>query len=180
MSKKDKHINNESNLIHNHLQFDFQSNKGSSFGNSSFIFTRLSPAKPTKVFDTYWKFAAERQAIFFRKLKDEESPWTNDLILRKHKFTNAYRASDRVSQFLIKEVIYNGNDSPNDIFFRTILFKIFNKIETWQKLTEKFGNITYSGYSFNSYDATLTEIKNSGLPIFSGAYIMPPGNRSAY
>jgi hypothetical protein len=25
------------------------------------------PAEPTEVFDTYWRFAAERQAIFYRK-----------------------------------------------------------------------------------------------------------------
>ncbi|MCL4400581.1 putative DNA base hypermodification protein, partial [Candidatus Parvarchaeota archaeon] len=111
MTNNANNSNNNSNLIQNHLQFDLNSNEsteGSSYGNSSFIFSRLSPAKPTKVFDTYWKFAAERQSIFFRKLKDEKPPWTDDWILRKHKFTNAYRASDRVSQFLIKEVIYNG------------------------------------------------------------------------
>ena len=28
-----------------------------------------SPAMPTVVFDTYWRFAAERQAIFFRRIK---------------------------------------------------------------------------------------------------------------
>ena len=28
-------------------------------------FSSLAPAKPTIVYDTYWRFAAERQAIFF-------------------------------------------------------------------------------------------------------------------
>jgi hypothetical protein len=176
MTKKAKNCNKNANIIQNHRQLSGESSDGSSFFNSPFIFTRLSPAKPTKVFETYWKFAAERQAIFFRKMKDEEPPWTNDIILSKYKFTNAYRASDRLSQFLIKEVIYNGNQSQDDIFFRTILFKVFNKIETWQLLTEKFGTISYSDYSFDSYDAVLTEIKKSGLPIFSAAYIMPSGN----
>ncbi len=179
MTKKANNCNKKGNIIQNDHQFDFnsgESSDGSSFCNSPFIFTGLSPAKPTKVFETYWKFAAERQAIFFRKMKDEEPPWTNDIILSKYKFTNVYRASDRLSQFLIKEVIYNGNQSQDDIFFRTILFKIFNKIETWQLLTNKFGTISYSDYSFDSYDAVLTEIKKSGLPIFSGAYIMPSGN----
>ena len=66
------------------------------------IFTKLSVAKPTKVYGTYWKFAVERQEIFFRRFRGESPPWTNDAILAKHKFTNAYRASDRVSQYLIK------------------------------------------------------------------------------
>ena len=48
---------------------------------------------------TFWRFAAERQAIFFRRFHGEPCPWTDDTILQEHKFTNAYRASDRVSQY---------------------------------------------------------------------------------
>jgi hypothetical protein len=177
MGKKADLNNNQGNLIQNHFNFDSIINDETSFDNSSYIFKSLSPAKPTKVFDTYWQFAAERQAIFFRKIKGEAPPWTNDSILSKYKFTNAYRASDRVSQYLIREVIYNSDHSPDDIFFRIILFKIFNKIETWQILYENLGNITYSEYSFDLYDAILTKIKKSGTPIFSGAYIMPTGNK---
>ena len=78
------------------------------------------PAKPTKVFDTYWKFAAERQSIFFKKVNKHPLPWTKDPILEKYKFTNAYRASDRISQYLIKEVIYKGNRSPH-VWFQVLL-----------------------------------------------------------
>jgi len=40
-------------------------------------------------------------------------------VLSKFKFTNAYRASDRVSQYLIKEVIYNSDLSktPEETVF---------------------------------------------------------------
>jgi hypothetical protein len=68
---------------------------------SSQDFAFLEPLKPTVVFETYWRFAAERQAIFFRRLEGRPAPWTDDPILQQHKFTNAYRASDRVSQYLI-------------------------------------------------------------------------------
>ena len=50
--------------------------------------------------------------MFFRKIEGFAAPWTNDPIIARHKFTNAYRASDRVSQFLIKDVIYEGDQSP--------------------------------------------------------------------
>ena len=99
------------------------------------IFRGLSPARPTVVYDTYWRFAAERQAVFFRKLEGGGPPWTDDSIIARHKFTNAYRASDRVSQYLIRNVIYDGDQSVPEVFFRTILFKLFNKIETWELLT---------------------------------------------
>jgi len=67
----------------------------------------------TPVFYAYWRFAAERQRIFYRRLQRADGPLTDDSILRCFKFTNTYRASDRVSQFLIRNVIYR-NDLPND------------------------------------------------------------------
>lgn len=144
---------------------------------SPVIFSRLSPAKTTKVFDTYWRFAAERQAIFFRRIEGQPPAlWTQDPILMQYKFTNAYRASDRVSQYLIKNVIYTGEQTPEEIFFRTILFKIFNRIETWELLESELGEISYSEYSFKRYNKVLTRALNSGSRIYSAAYIMPSGN----
>lgn len=95
--------------------------------------------KPTPVYETYWKFAVKRQEIFFNRMEDKVFPWTDDEILKTYKFTNAYRASDRVSQYLIKNVIYSeGNYTPEDKCFRILLFKLFNKIETWEFLEKKF------------------------------------------
>ncbi len=139
------------------------------------VFSKLSPAKPTKIYDTFWKFAAERQEIFFRKLQGTRGPWTDDPILKKYKFTNAYRASDRVSQYLIKKVIYEGEQSPQEVFFRIILFKTFNKIETWELLIKKIGVISYHEYDFDLYDRALCQSIKQGKPIYSAAYIMPPG-----
>lgn len=141
-------------------------------------FSHLSPAEPTEVFDTYWRFAAERQMIFFRRLEGSPFPWTEDPILGRYKFTNAYRASDRVSQYLIRRVIYSGDQSPDEIFFRIILFKIFNRIETWELLERNLGELRYSDYSFDRYDAVLTEAMSLGQAIFSAAYIMPSGGAS--
>jgi hypothetical protein len=139
------------------------------------VFTRLAPAKATEVYDTYWCFAVERQAIFFHRLNNYPQPWTSDPVLSRYKFTNAYRASDRVSQYLIKNVIYTGEESEEEIFFRTILFKIFNRIETWELLQREFGTISYSDYSFERYDALLNQALSGKKTIFSAAYIMPSG-----
>ena len=43
-----------------------------------------------------------------RKLKGTKFPWTEDPIIAQYRFTNVYRASDRVSQYLIQNVIYKG------------------------------------------------------------------------
>ena len=137
----------------------------------------LSPAKPTIVYDTYWRFAVERQEVFFRRLEGCSPPWTHDSILAHYKFTNAYRASDRVSQYLIRNVIYEGSQSSEEVFFRTLLFKIFNKIETWEVLKAALGEVAYSSYSFDTYDKVLTQALAAGRAIYSAAYIMPSAGR---
>jgi hypothetical protein len=130
--------------------------------------------QPTIVFQTFWRFAAERQEIFYRRLLGKSRPWTADTTLATFKFTNPYRASDRVSQFLIREVIYNGDQSPKEIFFRTILFKLFNKIDTWLLLKKRLGEIT-ARIALDQIDAILTRAMLQGTRIYSGAYIMPSG-----
>ena len=140
------------------------------------VFQTLSPAKPTVVYDTYWQFAVERQEVFFRKMEGGSPPWTEDPIIGRHKFTNVYRAADRVSQYLIRNVIYAGDQSPEEVFFRTILFKLFNKIETWELLKSRLGPINWEGYSFSRFDDLLTEARSTKTRIYSAAYIMPSGN----
>lgn len=136
--------------------------------------------KPVKsiVFDTYWKFASLRQEIFFEKIDGVKTNLIRDEILERHKFTNVYRASDRVSQFLIKNVIYEGKEDFREIFLRTILFKIFNKISTWELLNEELGEIEIKSFDFKRYSDILFQAVNSKETIYSGAYIMASGKSS--
>ena len=128
----------------------------------------------TEVFDTFWRFAAERQATYERRLHSSCPPWTEDTILRRFRFTNAYRASDRVSQFLIKEVQYAPirSQEARELFFRTMLFKIFNKIETWEHLERRCGRVDARNPDYELMDDVLEQIRQVA-PIYSAAYIMP-------
>lgn len=141
------------------------------------IHRKLSPAKISEVYDTYWKFAVLRQEAFFNKIEGKTFPWTKDPIIAKYKFTNAYRAADRVSQYLIKNVIYNNylSSSPKEILFRILLFKLFNKIETWELLTSMLGQLNYENYDFKLYDEILSKALSEKKAIYSAAYIMPSG-----
>lgn len=133
---------------------------------------------PTEVFDSYWRFAAERQAILHRRLRGEAGPWTTDPILAAHRFTNAYRFADRVSQYLIREV-QQGEDrsqAPQELFFRTILFKLFNKIETWEAIEERFGPLAWATADLDAISAFLSARQDRGQRNYSAAYIMPPPN----
>ena len=143
------------------------------------VFTRLAPAKTTLVYESYWHFAHERQNIFFARLENRPWPWTNDAVLQEYKFTNAYRASDRVSQYLIRNVIYKGDGSPNELFFRVLLFKVFNRIDTWELLRREVGEITFRNYTFRHFDRILTNAMANGARIYSAAYIMPSGGSGA-
>lgn len=136
------------------------------------IHVPLAPAKTTKVFDSYWKFASLRQEVFFNRFEGLTFPFTADPIINKYKFTNVYRASDRVSQYLIRNVIYNENlpNSPKEILFRILLFKLFNKIETWELLSSNF-NLTWEDYDFKEYDRVLSDAISKNT-IYSAAYIM--------
>jgi len=129
----------------------------------------------TIVYETYWRFAAERLAIFYRRHRDPVGPWTTDPILRAYRFTNVYRAADRVSQYLINEVQYRPDrlQEPGEVFFRTILFKIFNKIGTWEALERAHGPLSWRTVDLEAVDRTLTRLQAGGQRIYSAAYIMP-------
>ncbi len=136
----------------------------------------LKDLKPTPVYDTYWEFAAKRQKIFYNRIEGKAFPWTDDKILKTYKFTNAYRASDRVSQYLIKNVIYcEGDYTPEDKCFRILLFKLFNKIETWEYIEKNLGEISTRTYNYEKYNKLLMQRVDSGERIYSAAYIMPSG-----
>ncbi|MGC4002288.1 MAG: putative DNA base hypermodification protein [Pirellulales bacterium] len=141
-------------------------------------FSKLAPAKPSHVYDTYWKFAVKRQQIFVARAKGEHFQ-TSDCILAKYKFTNAYRASDRVSQYLIQKVLYEGEQSAQEIFFRTLLFKFFNRIDTWETLTKKFGMPVSREFDPRKYGQVLESTLIRGVPIYSAAYIMPSGGKGS-
>jgi hypothetical protein len=148
-------------------------------GRSRFGSMRRPPI-PTPVFDTYWRFAAERQRIFHQRVRGEPAPWTDDRILYAYRFTNAYRAADRVSQYLIRHVAYQGDQAAEEVVFRVLLFRFFNKVATWERLRAAFGVPLARSFSVDHYDAVLTRAFARGERLYSAAYIMPsaaPGVR---
>ena len=128
--------------------------------------------KRQEVYNLYWYFAYERQNIFYKKLNGEPSPWTKDEILKTYKFCNSYRVNDRVSQYLLKNVIYNNKEyTPEDMLFRIILFKLFNKESTWELLIKNFNDITLSTFNINKYSTVLEKAISNGKKIYNDAYI---------
>lgn len=142
------------------------------------VFARKSPPLPSAVYDTYWAFAAKRQDIFHARILNKRGPWTDDSILQEHKFTNAYRAADRTSQFLISRVIYARPADWPSTLLRVLLFKVFNKSQTWELLEAELGPIDALTFSPTRINSVLDEALSKGKRIYSNAYIMPSGPAS--
>lgn len=131
------------------------------------------------VLQYYFYFIQERMNVFWNRCSGVE-PLTHDVILQTYKFTNVYRACDRVSQYLISQVIGSGERqySPRDMLLRVLVFKIFNRIETWEYLRDTYGEITETHFEVEEISRILTK-RRLVAPIFSNAYMMT-GSHSLY
>jgi len=128
-------------------------------------------------YEVYWAFAAERQRVYRRRLDGELGALTEDPVIAAHRFTNAYRASDRVSQHLIRRVLYDRDRDWTDTFVRVLVFKIFNRVDTWVHLESALGDVDAESLLRGAIDEALAP-RASKSPVYSAAYIMPPPRSS--
>lgn len=134
---------------------------------------RRSP-RPGSGFDVYWQFAAERQRVYRNRLDGHTGPaLTTDPVISSYRFTNAYRASDRVSQYLISNVIYDMPREWTDTFVRVLVFKLFNRIDTWEHLSSVVDEVGVAALLDEQLDEALAQLP-AKRPIYNAAYIMPP------
>jgi len=136
--------------------------------------TKKSPIPRPGVYELYWKFASERQKMFELRASGAPAPWTEDPILVKYKFCNVFRAADRVSQYLIKEVCYNKEpNTPKDRLFQITAFRIFSNIETWENVRRILGRAPVIDDLVNgSFEEALTTTKEKVGKLYTGAFIL--------
>lgn len=126
----------------------------------------------------FFKFVCERHLIQERRLAGLSQPWTEDEILQDWPFTNVFRVLDRNTQYVLRHVIPEGSQSLEESAFRVILFRFFNKIETWELLKERLGKLTWKNFSIEAYENALEDIATSGptakrRELYNNAYIIP-------
>ncbi|MEO3941668.1 nucleotide kinase domain-containing protein [Paenarthrobacter nicotinovorans] len=134
----------------------------------------IRPQPRPEVFDIYWKFAYERHRIFEARVAGRQGPWTDDPILRTYKFCNVYRAADRVSQYLIREICYaDDSDSPEDRIFQITAFRTFSNIHTWESLKGILGrNPRVADLRSGTLESALNETKKTNGGLYTGAFIL--------
>lgn len=146
--------------------------QGNEGDNVEFHVAKTAPTT-TAGYDAYWKFATERQNVYLRRLAGFAGPLTGDSVLTANRFTNAYRAADRVSQRLITDVLYDRPRAWIDTYARTLVFKVFNRIGTWEHVVGRLGDVDAHTVASGAVDAAVAEIVDR-QPVYSAAYIMPP------
>jgi alpha-glutamyl/putrescinyl thymine pyrophosphorylase clade 1 len=129
---------------------------------------KLSP-----VIDTLFRWMTERHAIHQRRLAGQPWPWTDDPILRQHTFTNVFRIYDRVTQYIISNVIGKGDQDLHETCFRVILFRCFNRISTWELLLAHFGELTWRDFNLAAYESVLYEEYRQNNTLYGASYILP-------
>lgn len=122
----------------------------------------------------YWKFAAERQKAFESRVAGDPWPWSADPILIEYKFCNVFRAADRVSQYMIRDVAYRDDDStPKDRLFQIVAFRTFSNIRTWDGVTEHLGRSPrIEDLSNGRFEEALNLIRERNGGLYTGAFIL--------
>jgi alpha-glutamyl/putrescinyl thymine pyrophosphorylase clade 1 len=135
---------------------------------------RRAPTTRPGIYDLYWIFAARRQGAFERRLAGQPWPWTSDPILQQFKFCNVFRASDRVSQYLIRHVVYReASDTPEDRLFQIVAFRTFSKPETWEGVIERLGRApTLEDLRSGTFQLALDDVKAESGGLYTGAFIL--------
>ena len=139
------------------------------------VHARLTRPKVRAIaYDHFWNFTSERQRVFEQRLTDPVGPWSDNPILARYKFCNVYRAADRVSQYLIREVAYGRwHESDEDRAFQIVAFRHFSNIATWDSVIGILGHPPrlddLASAAFENA-LTLTRARNGGL--YTGAFIL--------
>ena len=139
---------------------------------------RQPPVPRDRIYDMYWRFAAERHAVFERRVAGRSWPWTGDPVLQTFKFCNVFRAADRVSQYLIREVAYHDEEcSSEDRFFQVVAFRLFSKVSTWEAVREHLGHHpTLRDLVDGSFTEALEFARHRNRRLYTGAFILCAAN----
>ena len=129
-------------------------------------------------------FIWEREAIRIARENGHSAPWTNDPILGKYKFTNIHRVDDRVSQWVLNNLI-TPYEEREDLWFTLLIGRLINWPPTLAALLER-GVIPCAPDEFDATEFVdvVEGCKVTQAKVYSGAYMVyptkmdPGGNKS--
>ena len=117
--------------------------------------------------DEFFRTMYERQEIWYKRfILKQPRPWTKNEVFNKYKFCNVYRELDRTSQWLIKNVIRNEKLSIEEIVFKILVFRVYNKPETFDLI----GLPDYKTFDTPKHLKVVTEASKSMKVLNDEAY----------
>jgi hypothetical protein len=131
--------------------------------------TELAIPRPRLV-DLVFEWMAERHAAAERRATGMPAPWTRDHSLHRYSFCNVFRVLDRHTQFQIAHVINVGAQDTREAFFRVALFRLFNRMSTWEHLVAALGVPTWADFDLTRYQKVLDDVRADGHKLYTGSY----------
>ena len=113
--------------------------------------------------------------MFERRVAGDPPPWTDDPILTGFKFCNVYRAADRVSQYMIRDVCHHEEDgcTPQDRIFQIVAFRTFSRIETWRTVRDHLGRYpALDDLVDGAFTSALDHAAAGNGGLYTGAFIL--------
>jgi hypothetical protein len=121
----------------------------------------------SELLELYWRFIAERQAVYFRRgiLGAPRSEWTDDPIIRTEFITNMYRELDPGTAYVLSDIL--TLPKPEDRVFHVLMYRLMgSQADTHRRLIA--ATPTAKSFTTDKYLAALEGIEKGKL--FGDAY----------
>ena len=124
-----------------------------------------------------YRFITRRYKVHLKKdIQGLPAPWTKDPVLREYRFTNVRREHDRETKWLVKNITSNPDLSYPDKLLNCILFRLYNKHETSELISQPIPFDRYKssgGWNPEWYRALFeaAQVEDPHRVFFTGAFI---------
>ena len=119
-------------------------------------------------------FIWEREVIRIVKERGSEKPYTQDPVLERYKFTNIRRRDDRVSKWVIENVIRPHEHNPN-LWFMLLITRLINWPPALQHLIDD--ELLFrkpKEFDAQEFSNSLESFKAKRGKVYTGAYMVYP------
>lgn len=119
-------------------------------------------------------FTWEREVIRIVKERGGETPYTKDPVLRDYKFTNIRRRDDRVTRWVLTNMI-QPDEHRRDLWFQLLIARLINWPVTLRHLIyERVLPVAPADFIPERFSAVIEELRPKVDKIYSGAYMVYP------
>lgn len=82
----------------------------------------------SEAIDLFFRFLAERQSVYARRVSGQDWPWTEDPILQTEFITNVYRGQDPGTVYLVDKILSQTDVDDADIVFNVMLYRLMGSV----------------------------------------------------